>query len=74
MSNRKNISTFIYVHPREIDVNQKRLKLDMLENFIHYFGISSCEKKLDNIIGSIAESCLPIVEGIAYLNKSKIEE
>jgi len=65
MANRKNISTFIYIHPREIDVNQQRLKLNMLENFIHYFGIKNCEKKLDNVLGAISENCVPFVGGIS---------
>jgi polysaccharide deacetylase family protein (PEP-CTERM system associated) len=63
-ANSKGQSTFIYLHPREIDINQPHLSLNMLESFIHYFGINGCEKKLDNILSSISESCIPISEGI----------
>ena len=43
-------SVFMYLHPREIEINQEKIELKMLENFIHYHGINSCEKKLTNLI------------------------
>ena len=39
-----------YLHPREIDKNQPRLKLSKRDGFIHYFGINRCESKLNYII------------------------
>ena len=67
-ANAKGQSTFIYLHPREIDINQPRLSLNKLESFIHYFGIKGCEQKLDNILSSISGSCIPISDGITKIN------
>jgi len=39
-----------YLHPREIDKNQPKLKLSPTEHLIHYFGIKGCEKKLVKIL------------------------
>ncbi len=39
-------SVIFYLHPREIDPKQPRLKLHFNEALIHYYGISGCEKKL----------------------------
>lgn len=37
---------FLYVHPREWDEDQPRLKLSPFVSRIHYFGIRKCLKKL----------------------------
>ena len=66
-ANSKGQSTFLYLHPREIDIRQPRLSLNKLESFIHYFGINGCEKKLDNILCSISKTCLPISKGITKI-------
>jgi polysaccharide deacetylase family protein (PEP-CTERM system associated) len=39
-----------YLHPREIDCSQPHLKLNFRDNFIHYYGIKGCEKKLTEIL------------------------
>ncbi len=39
-----------YLHPREIDIKQPRLKLKMRDYLIHYYGIRNCEKKLIKIL------------------------
>lgn len=39
-----------YLHPREIDPNQPRLKLRAKDYLIHYYGIRGCECKLVNIL------------------------
>lgn len=39
-----------YLHPREIDPEQPRLKLKAKDTFIHYWGISGCEKKLIGVL------------------------
>lgn len=39
-----------YLHPREIDKRQPRLKLNLINYFIHYYGISRCEHKLQYIL------------------------
>ena len=39
-----------YLHPREIDTNQPRLKLKPKDALIHYYGIAGCEKKLTCVL------------------------
>ena len=39
-----------YLHPREIDPKQPKLKLNFKEHMIHYYGIRHCEKKLTDIL------------------------
>lgn len=39
-----------YLHPREIDPLQPRLKLNKRDAFIHYYGIKSCEKKFAKVL------------------------
>jgi polysaccharide deacetylase family protein (PEP-CTERM system associated) len=51
--NRLGRSVVLYVHPREIDVDQPRLPLRFGERIIHYWGIRSCEKKLVTVIRSM---------------------
>lgn len=45
--NARGKSVFIYIHPREIDPDQHRLDLPFLTSLIHYWGIRSCERKID---------------------------
>lgn len=39
-----------YLHPREIDPKQPRLKLKWKDYIIHYYGIGRCESKLVKIL------------------------
>lgn len=39
-----------YLHPREIDPEQPRLKLKPRDALIHYYGIRSCKKKLERLL------------------------
>ncbi|WNX84086.1 DUF3473 domain-containing protein [Agathobaculum sp. NTUH-O15-33] len=48
--NREGEPVIFYLHPREIDPEQPRLKLSMRDSFIHYFGIRNCEKKLTRVL------------------------
>lgn len=43
-----------YIHPREIDPFQPRLKLPPKENLIHYYGIFQTENKLKKILSSFS--------------------
>lgn len=47
---KENETTVFYLHPREIDPKQPKLKLHMKEHFIHYYGIRGCEAKLIKIL------------------------
>lgn len=42
--------TIFYIHPREIDKQQPKLKLSFINHMIHYYGISSCYGKLEKIL------------------------
>lgn len=39
-----------YLHPREIDPKQPRLKLKFMDRIIHYYGIHGCRNKLEKIL------------------------
>lgn len=49
---------FIYLHPREIDKNEKRIALSPVEKFIHYAGVNGCYHKLERIIENQASGRL----------------
>ena len=48
--NRMGRPVILYVHPREIDVDQPRLPLQGFEKLIHYWGIRECEEKLHAVV------------------------
>jgi polysaccharide deacetylase family protein (PEP-CTERM system associated) len=62
--NRKGSSTFVYLHPREIDTEQERLKLPIVEKLIMYWGIAGCEKKFSHIVEKFAPSFVRIKDYI----------
>ena len=55
-ANGKDQPVFLYLHPREIDPREKRLRLDPMDNFFHYYGVGSCKDKFEDLIKSYAES------------------
>lgn len=40
----------LYLHPREIDREQPRLALTRVQAAIHYYGVTSCERKLRHVL------------------------
>jgi polysaccharide deacetylase family protein (PEP-CTERM system associated) len=48
--NKKDIPVIYYVHPREIDPDQPRLKLSIFDQFIAYYGLRSTETKIKRIL------------------------
>lgn len=50
VNNKENRPVIFYLHPREIDPNQPKLKLKPKDYFIHYYGIRNCEGKLIKIL------------------------
>jgi peptidoglycan-N-acetylglucosamine deacetylase len=48
--NRLGRPVILYLHPREIDVDQPRLPLHGFEKLIHYWGIRTCEDKLRAVL------------------------
>ncbi|MDP1784630.1 MAG: polysaccharide deacetylase family protein [Sulfuricurvum sp.] len=54
--NREEKSVFIYLHPREIDIHQPRLKLGLMNGYFHYQGIDGCEKKLSSLLEEFSSS------------------
>jgi polysaccharide deacetylase family protein (PEP-CTERM system associated) len=48
--NRVGRPVILYVHPREIDLDQPRLALHGFEKLIHYWGIRTCEGKLRTLL------------------------
>lgn len=49
-ANRQGKSAIIYLHPRELDPGEQRLKLPCKEAFIHFYNIHSTEGKLKDIL------------------------
>ncbi|MCJ7765182.1 MAG: polysaccharide deacetylase family protein, partial [Thiovulaceae bacterium] len=54
--NREGKSVFIYLHPREIDIHQPRLKLGLMNGYFHYQGIAGCEEKLTSCLEEFSSS------------------
>lgn len=50
MVNNEKQPAIVYLHPREIDPGQPHLTLSAKESLIHYYGINSCERKLERIL------------------------
>lgn len=51
MSNNKcNMPSVVYLHPREIDEDERRLDLPLKERFIHYYNIGNTQKKLERVM------------------------
>ena len=48
--NRKSCPAILYLHPREIDTEQPKLRLNFRNNFIHYYNIKNTENKLCRLL------------------------
>jgi len=48
--NRMGWPTNVYLHPREIDVDQPRMTLPLLRRFKYYVGVSTAERKLARLL------------------------
>lgn len=65
LQNRHGHSTIFYIHPREIDPGQPRIKhLSVIQNFIHYYNISGTFNKLNRIL-----TANPTISISTYLNQ-----
>ena len=69
-NNNNNKSVFLYLHPREIEINQKKIELKMLEQFIHYYGINSCEKKLEKLVNAFNSTFIRMDEFVQKYKES----
>lgn len=49
-ANRTGDPAIVYLHPREIDPDEQRLELPLLESFIHYHNIAGTQAKLETIL------------------------
>ena len=48
--NREGHPVVFYLHPREIDPQQPRLKLSKRDALIHYYGIGACRCKMEHML------------------------
>ncbi len=48
--NKNNIPVLIYIHPREIDINQPRIKTNKIKEFRYYINIEKTEIKLKMLL------------------------
>ena len=44
--------SIVYLHPRELDPSEQRLKLPLLESFIQYYNVGGTKQKLTEILRS----------------------
>ena len=44
--------SIVYLHPRELDPNEQRLKLPLLESFIQYYNVGGTKQKLSELLRS----------------------
>jgi len=49
-ANRQGESAIVYLHPREIDAEERRLNLSWKEAFIHFYNIRGTKAKLERIM------------------------
>jgi peptidoglycan/xylan/chitin deacetylase (PgdA/CDA1 family) len=49
-TNKKGRSALVYLHPREIDASERRLKLPPLASFIQYHNVGGTRVKLERIM------------------------
>lgn len=50
--NYNQLPVVVYLHPREIDRKQPKLKLSMTNKFIYYWGIKNTERKINRLLVS----------------------
>lgn len=63
--NREGHPVVFYLHPREIDPQQPRLKLSKRDALIHYYGIGACRRKMEHMLRDF--SCQSIA---AYMHET----
>ncbi|NCC72991.1 MAG: DUF3473 domain-containing protein [Sphingobacteriia bacterium] len=68
IKNKQGKSVFTYLHPREIDPQSPRLKLPLLERFIHYHGVNGCEVKFEKLLKKFNCSFIRMDDFIKSLN------
>ena len=51
-SNAAGRHSIVYLHPRELDPSEQRLKLPLLESFIQYYNVGGTKQKLTEILRS----------------------
>lgn len=66
--NKENEPVIFYLHPREIDPKQPRLKLSARDALIHYYGIGGCERKFRKTVHKF--NCTSIADKFFVNQKS----
>ena len=64
-------STILYLHPREIDPHQPRLDLPFWKKRVHYWGIDTCERKLETVL-RVGASGFARMKDFVNLSKSTV--
>lgn len=70
--NNEGKSIFIYLHPREIDIDQPRLKLGWRDGYFHYQGIAGCEKKLSSLLETFSSTLIRMDDYATNVSAGKI--
>lgn len=78
--NRRGIPAMVYLHPWEIDAEQKRQDLGLWKGFQHYVNLDRTETRLNRLLQrfeftSVADSLeLPRIQGLLRRNPVRIAE
>ena len=70
-ANRQGQSSIVYLHPREIDVTERRLILPYKESFIQYYNVDENKAKLQDIMRNFHFTS--IAEHLKHLRETEIE-
>lgn len=70
-ANAKGNPVFLYLHPREIDIDQPRLELNRVDGYFHYQGIAGCEEKLSSLIQEFQSTFIRMDE---YVKRAQVVE
>jgi polysaccharide deacetylase family protein (PEP-CTERM system associated) len=70
--NNEGKSVFMYLHPREIDIHQPRLKLGWRDGYFHYQGISGCEEKLSSLLETFSSTFIRMDDYTTNVSAGKI--
>lgn len=69
---KNNRPLIIYMHPRDIDIHQPKIKYSFLNGVRHYINISKTEKKLFNITKDFSfKSFEEVLSDVAFLESLK---
>lgn len=65
--NKNGKSVFLYIHPRELDPDQPRLKLPLHISLIHYYGVKGCLQRIERVFKSSQDNFMKMADASQLL-------